>query len=480
MQTYRERWRENFAQYRNGMVPEQMSTDTKNYLRKIGLWEKESAWTNQAMRDLALSRDEHGQTVLAFEQVTFAVRTFASNRLILLMNEYVLALQTTEHIRDAFEYAVQYRQIDLLEELTKWGEERDSLKEWGLVYQLLLDVLKERITHEETIDQARDLVGSVTDPLLKVRLELLEVFSYLKLGYYMKAAYLDEKVSKKLAQVKESFAKRVVESWVEFQIAYHLLYNRGKSEEAERHVVQSVINGATPETMLAYCYHLLAYAAFTMPASRKHLSIEPSIHHIQQSLYYAERTGLQGYRDCLQTRDLPFLLNANGKIFELEKNIDPEEQVHQYVIRGEREKALFLAKELEQSGQNSALLTFYQAKAARDLDHLCGMLLETSQEDHVFLLPMVKREMLHIHRIKDDELKRVQMQFRTFKWKVTLSPREIEVLELIYEGNTQLEIANELYLSTSTVKKHVNSVLKKTGLQSSKEAASVAKKLLLF
>ncbi|SDB91444.1 AimR family lysis-lysogeny pheromone receptor [Shouchella lonarensis] len=372
MQTYRERWRENFAQYRNGMVPEQMSTDTKNYLRKIGLWEKESAWTNQAMRDLALSRDEHGQTVLAFEQVTFAVRTFASNRLILLMNEYVLALQTTEHIRDAFEYAVQYRQIDLLEELTKWGEERDSLKEWALVYQLLLDVLNERITHEETIDQARDLIGSVTDPLLKVRLELLEIAAHLKLGRHAKAAYLSETVPKKLASVKDGFAKRVVESWAEFQIAYDLLYNQGKSEEAERHVVQSVINGATPETMLAYCYHLLSYAALLRPARPGSDKLEPSslsIQYMQRAIFYAEETGLKDYSQCLQTRDLPFVWNVNSERFDIE-GIDVYEQVHQYIVRGECEKALQLIEEIELTKNVDAFLVFYKGKATKSVSLL--------------------------------------------------------------------------------------------------------------
>ncbi|WZY00711.1 AimR family lysis-lysogeny pheromone receptor [Bacillus sp. FSL W7-1360] len=400
LQLYRERWRENFVQYRKGMVPEQISVETKDYLQQMGLWEKEDAWTNQVMRDLALSRDEQGHPVLSFEQVMLAVRTFASDRLILLINEYSLALQTAEHIRDAFEYAVQYRQIDLLEQLIKWGEDRDSLKEWARVYQLLLDVMKENITHEETIDQARDLVGHVTDPLLKVRLELLEVATYLKLGYHTKAAYLGKKVPKKLAQVEECFAKKVAESRAGFQIAYDLLYNQGKSEEAERHVAQSVINGATPEVMLAYCYHLLSHATLLRPNSSDSNMSDPSplsMQYIQRAVFYAEEMGLEDYSGSLQEQDLPFVWNVNGERFDIE-GVNPREQVHQYIVRNEHEKALWLIEELERAGNTNAFLIFYRGKATGSTSLLAQAMRRFAQEGLMNLLPLVEREVQKIDK----------------------------------------------------------------------------------
>ncbi|SDB81599.1 AimR family lysis-lysogeny pheromone receptor [Shouchella lonarensis] len=483
MQKYRERWRENFLLYRKGFVPQHIKEHTKNQLQRMDLWENERAWTHKAMHNLALERHEHGHPLLPFEQVLYSVRTFASDRFVQLMNEYVLALQTPSHIRDAFEYAVQYRQTDLLELLIHQSKDRESLKEWALVYELLLDVdvMRGRFSHEETISQARDLLGHVKAPFLKARLELLEVATYLKLEYHARAAYASEKIFRLLENVDDSYAKRIVESHTEFQIAYDLLYNQGKLSEAEKRLGQSIVNGATPETMLAYHCHLLAYATFLMPISHETNLVEPSIEYIQQALFYAEQTGSRAYSQRLRAQDLPFIWNSAGKIFELEdvNQIDPSEKVHQYIVRGEREKALLLADELERSGQNSVFLTLYKAKAERNIIRLYDILLETPQ-DHVYLLPLVKQEILRVHRIKDDELKRTQMQFRTFKWQVTLSPRELEVLALIYHGYTQLEIAKKLYLSTSTVKKHVNHILKKTGLHSSKEAASVAKQLLLF
>ncbi|SDB90902.1 AimR family lysis-lysogeny pheromone receptor [Shouchella lonarensis] len=404
MQKYRERWRENFTQYRKGMVPKQISKDTRIYLQQAGLWEEESAWTDRVMRDLALSRDKDGQPVLAFEQVMFAVRTFAADRLVSLMNEYSLALQSPDHIRDAFEYAVQYRQVDLLEQLVKWGEDRDSLKEWALVYRLFLDVMKERVTHEETIEQARDLVGHVTSSLLKVRLELLEVHVYLKLGCHARTAGLGEKVPKQLEQAKESFAKKVAESRAKFHIAYDLLYNQGKQAEAEKHVMQSVLNGATPETMLAYCYHLLSYATLLRPVSPESamLEVDPlSMQYIQRALFYAEETGLKEYSKCLQTRDLPFIWNMNGEQFDLD-GIDPYEQVHQYIVRGERETVLQLIEKLEREGQVGAFLIFYKGKATKSASLLAEAMRRFVQEGWTNMLPLVEQE---VKKIDQSQLK---------------------------------------------------------------------------
>jgi DNA-binding NarL/FixJ family response regulator len=46
---------------------------------------------------------------------------------------------------------------------------------------------------------------------------------------------------------------------------------------------------------------------------------------------------------------------------------------------------------------------------------------------------------------------------------VTLTAREIEVVQLVAEGLTNGEIASRLHLSTRTVQSHVKAALKKTG-----------------
>ncbi|MEA2386301.1 MAG: hypothetical protein QOJ22_475 [Thermoleophilaceae bacterium] len=52
-----------------------------------------------------------------------------------------------------------------------------------------------------------------------------------------------------------------------------------------------------------------------------------------------------------------------------------------------------------------------------------------------------------------------------------LSARETEILRLVAQGRDNTEIAKELYLSPSTVKNHVSSILEKLGVESRVQAA---------
>lgn len=60
----------------------------------------------------------------------------------------------------------------------------------------------------------------------------------------------------------------------------------------------------------------------------------------------------------------------------------------------------------------------------------------------------------------------------------TLSERERDVLALIALGHSNQEISAELFISESTVKKHVNSIFRKLEVKNRTQAAKHAKKLL--
>ena len=55
-----------------------------------------------------------------------------------------------------------------------------------------------------------------------------------------------------------------------------------------------------------------------------------------------------------------------------------------------------------------------------------------------------------------------------------LSPRELQILELIVAGNSNPEIARQLYLSLSTVKTHIRSIMNKLAVDDRVRAAVVA------
>jgi DNA-binding NarL/FixJ family response regulator len=57
---------------------------------------------------------------------------------------------------------------------------------------------------------------------------------------------------------------------------------------------------------------------------------------------------------------------------------------------------------------------------------------------------------------------------------VKLSPRELEILRLVAEGQSNPEIAATLYLSLGTVKTHVRNILSKFGVGHRLQAAVFA------
>lgn len=71
------------------------------------------------------------------------------------------------------------------------------------------------------------------------------------------------------------------------------------------------------------------------------------------------------------------------------------------------------------------------------------------------------------------EVTRALMQVPEAEPVSALTSREGEIADLIAEGRTNAEIANDLHLSVFTVKNHVSSILMKLAVRTRTEAASV-------
>ncbi len=56
-----------------------------------------------------------------------------------------------------------------------------------------------------------------------------------------------------------------------------------------------------------------------------------------------------------------------------------------------------------------------------------------------------------------------------------LTPREIEVVYLLAEGASNLEISSKLYISLSTVKTHISSLMRKLDCSNRTAAAKIAR-----
>ena len=53
----------------------------------------------------------------------------------------------------------------------------------------------------------------------------------------------------------------------------------------------------------------------------------------------------------------------------------------------------------------------------------------------------------------------------------TLTGRELQILDLIVNGNTNAAIANQLHITIGTVKSHVRNILNKVGAEDRTQAA---------
>jgi ATP/maltotriose-dependent transcriptional regulator MalT len=58
--------------------------------------------------------------------------------------------------------------------------------------------------------------------------------------------------------------------------------------------------------------------------------------------------------------------------------------------------------------------------------------------------------------------------------RLSLSQRELQILELIVEGKSNKEIAETIYLSLDTVKSHMKNVYQKLGVHSRSQAVKTA------
>ena len=72
-----------------------------------------------------------------------------------------------------------------------------------------------------------------------------------------------------------------------------------------------------------------------------------------------------------------------------------------------------------------------------------------------------------------DEEKAERLRFQRFAIQHDLSPREKEILSLLLAKETTADIAQQLYVSESTVKFHVHNLLQKTGCKNRKELADL-------
>lgn len=69
------------------------------------------------------------------------------------------------------------------------------------------------------------------------------------------------------------------------------------------------------------------------------------------------------------------------------------------------------------------------------------------------------------------QFRRIETEYRHLMFIEPLSPRELEVLQLVVEGDKNFAIAQKLYIAEGTVKTHVRNILQKLCVSDRTQAA---------
>lgn len=85
-----------------------------------------------------------------------------------------------------------------------------------------------------------------------------------------------------------------------------------------------------------------------------------------------------------------------------------------------------------------------------------------------------------IHPTAAAALRQEFLRMKNDEYQKLLSPAEKDILRLIHQGQTQTQIEQSLHITKRTIKNHINRILKKMGVKTSKEAASKANQRKLF
>ncbi|WZX99635.1 AimR family lysis-lysogeny pheromone receptor [Bacillus sp. FSL W7-1360] len=358
-----------------------ITKETEERLKQMNLWGNGKEWTPALMRQLA--REE--VNAFSFEQVAYSVKKMAKPRMIELMNEYTLSLHSLPHVKDSFEYAAVFQQRDILHQLIERYQDDERLTEWIDVHRLVLLVLEDQFTYEEIIDEARNLDVSVKESVLKVRLKILVTNAYAQLGKFEKMFLLLQGLVDDFGEIETSYTKSSLASRTLLLVGNYYLYGKGDVDNAENNYLAVTVNEATPEAAKVAPNHGLGLIMMCK-GDRKQCS-----YYFGEAIRIAKETGQHVYQECLKREYYPFARNILGETFDV-VGINPEEQAHQLIVRGEYEKALRVIEEMEGSGKRDPLLVWYKGKATRKKELLLSAIEQLEQSRYVFLASLVRKD----------------------------------------------------------------------------------------
>jgi DNA-binding NarL/FixJ family response regulator len=126
-------------------------------------------------------------------------------------------------------------------------------------------------------------------------------------------------------------------------------------------------------------------------------------------------------------------------------------------------------KKLTYSAKVIALTSHYKPAYIEQMIDLGAHAFLPKEIDKEELIEIIKETHLKGHHFRQEQLEsfRTQVTPKAPKLQIdpkdTISPRELEILQLVVQQNTTKEIANKLFITPKTVEAHKSNLLSKTG-----------------
>ncbi|MCZ1181126.1 hypothetical protein EIJ82_05545 [Alkalihalobacillus clausii] len=325
------------------------------------------------------------QSYFRFEEWMLLIKYICPQDTISIMNVYAPNVNQVDDIRDAFEYATIYEKLDLLEKLLALHKERESLREWIVVYEITFQVLSGSMSLKQALEQVKYQYSRLQHPITRMRLQLIELTTNFQLGNVRNALLFADQLQRDLMKLNPCYTKSVTASRLLLLMGLGKLYGEGNASTAEEYLQAVHSIKVAPEPVRASSYH-----ALSILYSKKNK--EHCWAYRKKSIIHAKQAELRDYIKALEYHKVPFIKNLHGEMFELNNTIPIEEHIHQYVIRNNNETALNLIHKLENEGKQSPFMLYYKGKATKDANLLMEAIMSFSTNGRADVVPFIKED----------------------------------------------------------------------------------------
>jgi hypothetical protein len=351
-------------------------------------------WTQHEVFNSDNLKQVARESLYTFEEWMLIVKHAKPEESVPIMNTYAMHVNKLHDVRDAFEYASIHEQMNVLEHLLNKHCDDDLLTEWILVYRLIFEILSNSYTLQQTLEKAKNLYGEINNPLARMRLEIVELTTYYRLGSVRNTLFMADKFKNSFSTIMPSYIKSALASRISLLIGLGKLYGEGDREGAENYLFAVNVNETTPDTVRASSYHALSN---TKLIGDQKMCLD----YTKEAIKFAKRAGMSNFKKDLEKEQIPFIKNLYGEIFDLPINTPEKEQIHQYIVRKEADHAKKLIEKLENEGNDNLFLLYYKGKATKDLNLLMKALSHFSIFGRADMVPVVQRDIISLKKKGD-------------------------------------------------------------------------------